>query len=54
MPVELVVACVIFVITVLTTKVGFEDAAPAEHGGSVTVIVPVALTLPHPPLNGIL
>jgi hypothetical protein len=52
MPVELVVACVIFVITVLTTKVGLEDAVPAEHGGSVTVIVPVAFTLPQPPVKG--
>ena len=48
-----VVLCVIAVNAVLIHKVGDEDAAPAVLFG-VTIIVPVAFTLPHPPVNGIL
>ena len=50
-PVAPVVACVIFVKTVFTHKVGVLDAAPDVF--SLTVIVPVAFTLPHPADNGI-
>ena len=53
MPVAPVVACVIFVKAVLIHKVGVLDAAPAVLFG-VTVIVPVALTVPQPPVNGML
>ena len=53
MPVALVVAWVILVISVLIHKVGVEDAAPAIMS-AVTVIVPVALTVPQPPVNGML
>ncbi len=53
MPVAPVVACVILVNAVLIHKVGVLDAAPAVLAG-VTVIVPVALTVPHPPVNGML
>ena len=53
MPVAPFVACVIFVNAVLIAKVGVYDAAPAVLV-AVTVIVPVALTLPHPPVNGML
>ena len=52
-PVAPVVVCVIFVSTELMHKLGLEDAAPAVLAG-VTVIVPVAFTLPQPPVNGIL
>ena len=52
-PVAPVVACVIFVNAVLIHKVGVLDAAPAVLSG-VTVIVPVALTIPQPPVNGML
>jgi hypothetical protein len=52
-PVVPVVACVIFVNAVLIHKVGVLDAAPAVWAG-VTVIVPVALTEPQPPVNGML
>jgi hypothetical protein len=51
-PVAPVVACVIFVKTVLIHKVGVLEATPAVLAG-VTVIVPVAMILPHPPVNGI-
>ena len=51
-PVAPVVACVIAVNAVLIHKVGVDDAAPAVLF-AVTVIVPVAFTLPHPPVNGI-
>ena len=47
-----VVVCVILVKTVLTQSVGVEEAAPAVFAG-VTIIVPVALTVPQPPDNGI-
>ena len=56
-PVAPVVACVIFVNTVLIHKVGVLDAAPAVLSGVlplVTVIVPVAYTVPQPPVNGML
>ena len=53
MPVAPVVACVMLVNAVLIHKVGEDDAAPAVLFG-VTMIVPVALTLPQPPVNGIL
>ena len=39
--------------TVLIHKVGVADATPTVLSGR-TVIVPVALTLPQPPVNGIL
>ena len=50
-PVAPVVACVILVNAVLMHKVGVDDAAPTVLFG-VTVIVPVAFTLPQPPVNG--
>ena len=52
-PVAPVVAWVILVKAVLMHKVGVDDPAPAVLFG-VTVIVPVAFTLPQPPVNGIL
>ena len=52
-PVAPVVACVIFVNAVLIHSVGVLDAAPALLSG-VTVIVPVAFTVPQPPVNGML
>ena len=53
MPVAPVVVCVRFVNAVLRQIVGVLDAAPAVLSG-VTVIVPVALTIPQPPVNGML
>ena len=53
MPVAPVVVNVIAVNAVLIHKVGFEDAAVTVLPG-VTVIVPVAFTLPQPPVNGML
>ena len=53
MPVAPVVVCVIFVNAVLIDKVGVLDATPAVLAG-VTVIVPVAFTVPQPPVNGML
>ena len=53
MPVAPVVVCVILVITVLIHSVGVDDAALTVLFG-VTVIVPVALTVPQPPVNGML
>ena len=53
MPVAPVMAWVMFVNAVLIHNVGDEDAAPTVLFG-VTIIVPVAFTLPHPPVNGIL
>jgi hypothetical protein len=55
MPVALVVVCVIFgVKTVYNVSVGVDDAAPAEQAGvALTVILPVAFTLPQPPVRGI-
>jgi hypothetical protein len=52
-PVAPVVVCVIFVMAVLIQTVGVDDAAPAVFA-VVTVIVPVALTVPQPPVNGML
>ena len=51
-PVAPVVVCVIFVMAVLIQTVGVDDATPAVFE-DVTVIVPVALTVPHPPVSGI-
>ena len=53
MPVASVVECVMAVIAVLIHKVGVEDAAPTVMS-AVTVIVPVAFTVPHPPVKGML
>ena len=52
-PVAPVVAWVIAVNAVLIHNVGDDEAAPAVLFG-VTTIVPVAVTLPQPPVNGIL
>ena len=52
-PVAPVVLCVIAVNAVLMHKVGVEDATPAVLFG-VTIILPVAVILPHPPVKGIL
>ena len=52
-PVAPVVACVIAVNAVLIHTVGVDDATPAVLAG-VTIIVPVAFTLPHPPVKGML
>ena len=51
-PVAPVVVWVIAVNAVLIHKVGLELAAPTLLF-AVTVMVPVALTLPQPPVNGI-
>ena len=51
MPVARVVAWVILVIKVLIHKVGVDEATPTVML-AVTVIVPVALTAPQPPVNG--
>jgi hypothetical protein len=42
-----------FVINVLTHNVGDDDAAPTVRLAD-TVMVPVALTVPQPPVNGII
>ena len=52
-PVAPVVVLVMFVKAVLIHSVGFEDAVPAVFAG-VTVMVPVAFTVPHPPVSGML
>ena len=52
-PVAPVVAIVIELISVFTHTVGLEEGTAAVLIG-VTVIVPVAFTVPHPPVNGIL
>ncbi len=52
-PVAPVVVCVIAVKAVLMHRVGVEEAVPAVLSG-VTVIVPVADTLPQPPVSGML
>ena len=52
MPVAPVVVCVIGVIAVLIHTVGDDDAADTVLFG-VTVIVPVAFTVPQPPVKGI-
>ena len=53
MPVAPVVAMVILVRAVLIHSVGVDDGAPAVFA-VLTVIVPVALTVPQPPVSGIL
>ncbi len=54
MPVAPVVVWVIFVVNpVLIHIVGVPEANPAVMAG-LTVMVPVAFTLPHPPLSGML
>jgi hypothetical protein len=51
-PVARVVAIVMLVRAVLIHKLGVLDGAPAVLFG-VTVIVPVALIVPQPPVKGI-
>ena len=51
-PVAPVVAIVISVIAVFKHTVGEEDGVPAVFPD--TVIVPVAFTLPQPPVNGMM
>ena len=51
MPVATVVVCVIAVRAVLMQRVGVEEAEPTVLSG-VTVMVPEAFTLPHPPVSG--
>ena len=51
MPVATAVVCVIVVRAVLMQRVGVEEAAPTVLSG-VTVIVPEAFTLLHPPVSG--
>jgi len=50
-PVAPVVLCVMLGSRVLIHKVGALEAAPAVMF-ALTVIVPVALTVPQPPVNG--
>jgi uncharacterized membrane protein YccC len=52
-PVATVVVCVMLVIAVFTHNVGELDAGVTVISG-FTVIVPVAFTVPHPPVNGML
>ena len=52
-PVAPVVAWVMLVKAVLIHNVGVDDGAPAVFT-ALTVMVPVALTFPHPPVSGIL
>ncbi len=52
MPVATVVVCVMFVIAVLIHTVGFDEAGVTVMSG-FTVIVPVAFTVPQPPVSGI-
>ncbi len=52
-PVAPVVVCVIAVKVVLMHRVGVAEAVPTVLSG-VTVIVPVADTLPQPPVSGML
>ena len=51
-PAAPVVICMIAVRAVLMQRVGVEEAAPMVLSG-VTVMVPVAFTVPHPPVKGI-
>ena len=54
MPVAPVVVCVMLGLNkVLIQSVGFEDGAPTVLSGE-TVIVPVAVPPPQPPVNGML
>ena len=52
-PVAPVVVRVILVSNVLIHKVGVDEAVPGVLAG-VTVIVPVAFTVPQPPVNNML
>ena len=52
MPFAPVVEWVTLAIAILTHSVGDEEAVPTVLAG-VTVIVPVAFTLLHPPVSGI-
>jgi hypothetical protein len=52
-PVAPVVVCVIDVSAVPIQSVGVDEATPAVLAG-VTVMVPVALTVPQPPVSGML
>ena len=52
-PVAPVVVCVILVKAVFSQSVGELDANPAVLA-AVTVMVPVAFTVPQPPVSGIL
>ena len=52
MPVAPVMVCVMLVSAVLLHRVGVEDADPTVLS-DVTVIVPEAFTVPHPPVSGI-
>ena len=51
-PVAPVVVCVMFVMAALIQTVGVDDATLAVFDVT-TVIVPVAFTVPQPPVNGI-
>ena len=51
MPVAPVVVCMIAVRAVWMHSVGVEEAAPTVLSG-VTVIVPLAFTVPQPPVSG--
>ena len=51
MPVATVVVCVIAVSGVLVQMIGVEEAEPTVLSG-VTVMVPEAFTVPHPPVSG--
>ena len=53
MPVAPVVVIVIFVKAVFTVNVGLDEGVPAVFGVHETVMVPVAFTLPQPPVKGI-
>ena len=53
MPVAPVVVCVMVGIAVLMQTVGVDDAALVVFV-CMTVIVPVAFILPHPPVSGML
>ena len=53
MPVAPVVVCVMVVRALLIQMVGVDEATLVVLSG-VTVIVPVADTVPQPPVNGIL
>ena len=52
-PVAPVVVRVILVSNVLIHRVGVDEAVPGVLAG-VTLMVPVAFTVPHPPVNNML
>ena len=52
-PVAPVVVCVMLVSAVLIQRVGVDDGAPTVLF-AFTVIVPVAFTVPQPPVSGML